>query len=117
MVQPEYRHEYKGLNFKIYAQHCDRGRRVDHQDHVVEDDHHGTDRLHHDGWQPYFVNIGDDFPVKLEAPDLNTDQMFPLKDDKRAHQHAKKLSGNGRDRGACHLQTRRAEQSKNKNRI
>ena len=65
----------------------------------------------------YKRQICHNLPVELEALDLNIDQMLALEDDKGTHQHTKKLSGNGRDRSTCHLQSRCAKQAENENRI
>ena len=66
VVQTEYRHEYKTLQFEIDTKYC-LGRTKRRQDQVHSVSHKGTDCLYHNRGRTYLVDLSDELSIRTET--------------------------------------------------
>ena len=117
VAQAKHRHEYKGLQFEIDAQHAHRDIAVGHQNQVHQHVHHRGDGLHDDAGKAHRENALDNRAVRAETfPAQHKLLVFGLVEDK-AKRHAADLPDNRRNRRAGHAHAGHAQKAKNQDRV
>ena len=117
VVQPEYRHEYEALQFKIYAEYRRRGRREHQKDSVHAKGHDRTNGLHDNRRNANLVDNGNCPWMGTESLQADADLCVLPDIEIKRHQYRHNLSDDGRKCGACDFQAGKSEKAEDQYRI
>ena len=117
IIQSEYRHKDKALQFEIYAKHSGCCRREHKKNLVHSESHNRADCLHDDGRQTYLIN--DSYCSRAWTEMAHTDIDFlilcMIKEERKDNCY--KLSGYSCKCGTCNFEPRESKETKDHDRI
>ena len=116
VVQTEYRHEHKTLQFEINAKYR-LGRTKRRQDQVHSVSHEGTDRLYHNRRCSHLIDLSDEMCIRTEAFHGKIQFLIEFQVKRKCHGCRNDLSDNRSHRCSGDSHPRQPEISEDQDRI